>query len=250
MTRNVSIGQTVAASFSTPTLFIIAKDITKMQVQGAVDEADIGNVKQGQRVTFTVDAYPDDIFAGTVSQIRLEPTVSANVVTYSTIISAPNDNLKLKPGMTANVTVFTKEDTNALLVPSKALKFQPTEAMEKQFKIGERTIDSSAVHKKKINADTTKKMARDTVSGVKKTKAFVWVKKDDSLVQKRIIVGLNDDANAEILNGLDVNDEVVVGVEATASGKKSSAASTERSPFMPARRNTTPAKPAPASGNK
>jgi len=241
MTRNVSVGQTVASSFNTPTLFIIAKDITKMQVQGAVDEADIGNVKQGQHVTFTVDAYPDDVFSGTVSQIRLEPTVSANVVTYPTIISAPNDNMKLKPGMTANITVFTKEDTNALLIPSKTLKFQPTEALAKQYKIGERAVDSAA-RKKRNGPDTTKRKMSDTTGGVKKTRGFVWVKKEDSLVQKRVVIGLNDDANAEILFGLTTNDEVVEGIENPNADK--SKGSAERSPFMPPRRNNTPAKPA------
>jgi HlyD family secretion protein len=248
MTRNVSIGQTVAASFSTPTLFVIAKDITKMQVQGAVDEADIGNVKQNQHVTFTVDAYPDDVFSGSVSQIRLEPAVSANVVTYPTIISAPNDNMKLKPGMTANITVFTKEDTNALLIPAKALKFQPTEAMAKQYNVGERMVDSSASRKKKPSADSLRRKMNDTTGAVKKTKAFVWIKKDDSLIQRRVVIGLNDDANAEVLFGLTTNDEVIVGVEIE-NTSKSSKGNTERSPFMPPRRNNTPTKPQ-GGGNK
>ncbi len=245
MTRNVSIGQTVASSFSTPTLFIIAKDITKMQVQGAVDEADIGNVKVGQRVTFTVDAYPDDMFPGTVAQIRLEPTVSANVVTYSTIISAQNDNMKLKPGMTANIVIYTKEDTNALLIPAKALKFQPADALSKQFKIGEPMVDSSSMHRKKNSTDTSRKKMSDTSGAVKKVRAFVWIKKNDSLVEKRIVTGLNDDTNVEVLAGLTTDDEVVTGTEtpAAANGAKSA---TQRSPFMPARRNNTPA----AGGNK
>src|SRR5579863_3329294 len=145
MTRNVSVGQTVAASFSTPTLFIIAKDITKMQVQAAVSEADIGDVRTGLRSTFTVDAYPDITFTGTVNQVRLEPAVSANVVTYTTIISAPNQDLKLKPGMTANIFIFTQEIDSALLISAKALKFKPDATMEKQFRIipdstGERKI--------------------------------------------------------------------------------------------------------------
>src|SRR5580658_1054876 len=126
MTRNISVGQTVAASFNTPTLFVIAKDITKMQVQAAVDEADIGEVTDSQRVIFTVDAYPDISFTGKVNQIRLEPVVSANVVTYTTIVTAPNDDLKLKPGMTANIFIYTKEVNNAMLIPAKALKFKPS----------------------------------------------------------------------------------------------------------------------------
>ena len=244
MTRNVSIGQTVASSFSTPTLFIIAKDITKMQVQGAVDEADIGNVKVGQRVTFTVDAYPDDVFPGTVAQIRLEPTVSANVVTYSTIISAQNDNMKLKPGMTANIVVYTKEDSNALLIPAKALKFQPADALAKQYKISERMVDSSSTHRKKTNPDTARKRMNDTSGAVKRVRAFVWVKRNDSLVEKRIITGLNDDTNVEIVAGLTTEDEVIIGTEVPAAGG-STKSSVQRSPFMPARRNNTP-----ANGNK
>ena len=121
LNRNVSIGQTVAASFSTPTLFIIAKDITKMEVEANVDEADIGDVKAGNRSSFTVDAFITDQFAGTVTEVRLHPTVSSNVVTYTTIINAPNDDMKLKPGMTANIIIYTKEVNNAMLIPAKAL---------------------------------------------------------------------------------------------------------------------------------
>ncbi|HLX90355.1 MAG TPA: efflux RND transporter periplasmic adaptor subunit [Puia sp.] len=252
MTRNVSIGQTVAASFSTPTLFVIAKDITKMQVQGAVDEADIGNVKINQRVTFTVDAYPDDVFSGEVAQIRLEPTVSANVVTYSTIISAQNTNMKLKPGMTANITIFTREDNNAMLIPAKALKFQPASTMEKQYKIGEREVDSSSFHHKKSGADTSRRKNSDTTGAVKRTRAYVWVKKGDSLIQKRIITGLNDDTNVEVFAGLSDDDDVVTGVE-NPTDKSAAKPSTQRSPFMPSRPGSRPANSAnrpQGGGNK
>src|SRR5882757_2951822 len=135
LTRNISVGQTVAASFNTPTFFTIAKDITKMQVQANVDEADIGNVVHGQRVTFTVDAFLDDVFQGAVDQVRLKPVTSANVVTYTTIINAPNDDQKLKPGMTANVTIYTKEVNNALLISAKALKFEPDASLAKKYTI-------------------------------------------------------------------------------------------------------------------
>lgn len=135
LNRNVSVGQTVAASFNTPTLFSIAKDITKMQVQAKVDEADIGNVSKGQRATFTVDAYLNDVFEGTVEEIRLSPVVSSNVVTYTTIINAPNENKKLKPGMTANINIYTREAQNALLIPAKALKFNPDSSLAKQYEI-------------------------------------------------------------------------------------------------------------------
>ena len=125
ISRAVDEGQTVASSFSTPTLFTIANDLRKMQVVADVDEADIGQVETGQRVTFTVDAYPNDLFDGTVTQVRLEPTTTSNVVTYEVIINAPNPDLKLKPGLTANVTIFTREERNVLNIPLKALRFTP-----------------------------------------------------------------------------------------------------------------------------
>ena len=126
ISKSVEEGQTVAASFSTPELFTIAKDLTNMRVIAAVDEADIGDVKTGERVSFTVDAYPDDTFAGTVTQVRQKATTTNNVVTYEVVISASNADLKLKPGLTANVTIYTQERTGVLSVPSKALRFTPT----------------------------------------------------------------------------------------------------------------------------
>jgi HlyD family secretion protein len=125
ISRAVDRGQTVAASFSTPTLFAIANDLTKMQLQASIDEADIGKIKNGQDVTFTVDAYPDLTFSGTVSQIRLEPTIVQNVVNYTVIIDVPNPDLKLMPGMTANITVMIQQVQNVMKVPASALKFWP-----------------------------------------------------------------------------------------------------------------------------
>src|SRR5437870_4427793 len=124
--RNVDVGQTVAASMQAPTLFIIAADLTKMQVNANIDEADVGRIRPGQHVTFRVDAYPTDNFEGTVSQIRLQPVVVSNVTTYGTVIDVPNLQLKLKPGMTANVKVEIAKRTNALRVPNAALRFRPT----------------------------------------------------------------------------------------------------------------------------
>ena len=123
LSKSVEEGQTVASSFNTPELFVIAKDLTDMRVIADIDEADIGGVKEGQRVTFTVDAFPDDTFHGTVQQVRQEATTESNVVTYEVVISARNNDLKLKPGLTANVTIFTMEKNNVLTVPSKALRF-------------------------------------------------------------------------------------------------------------------------------
>ena len=125
LSKSVEEGQTVAASFSTPELFTIAKDLTNMQVVANVDEADIGEVKTGERVSFTVDAYPDDTFTGTVKQVRQEATTTNNVVTYEVVISAPNADLKLKPGLTANVTIYTQERAGVMGVSTKALRFTP-----------------------------------------------------------------------------------------------------------------------------
>ena len=256
MTRNVSVGQTVAASFSTPTLFVIAKDISKMQVQAAVSEADIGDVKIGLRVTFTVDAYPDISFTGTVNQIRLEPVISANVVTYTTIITAPNQDLKLKPGMTANIFIFTKEVDSALLISAKALKFKPVASMAKQFMIipdsaGER--EAQRLLRKATNNPLAPPRHRhdstgrevDTASSAG-TPAFVWLKVGDSLVERMVSTGLNNDTQVQILSGLGVDDDVINGTEIVAKGEKSSGA--VRSPFMPARRpagNSGGGKPKP-----
>ena len=124
--RSVDVGQTVAASMQAPTLFVIAADLTKMQVNANIDEADVGRIRPGQHVTFHVDAYPTETFEGTVSQIRLQPVVVQNVTTYGTVIDVPNPQLKLKPGMTANVKVEIAKRTNVLRVPSAALRFRPT----------------------------------------------------------------------------------------------------------------------------
>ena len=132
LSKAVEEGQTVAASFNTPELFVIAQDLTDMRVIADIDEADIGGVKEGQRVSFTVDAFPDDTFEGQVTQVRQEATTESNVVTYEVVISAPNNDLKLKPGLTANVTIFTLEKNNILAVPAKALRFHPNDALLKE----------------------------------------------------------------------------------------------------------------------
>ena len=129
LSKSVEEGQTVAASFNTPELFTIAQDLTDMRVIADIDEADIGGVKEGQRVQFTVDAFPDDQFQGQVTQVRQQATTESNVVTYEVVISAPNNDLKLKPGLTANVTIFTLEKNDVLAVQSKALRFMPVEAI-------------------------------------------------------------------------------------------------------------------------
>src|SRR6185312_8662479 len=245
MTRNVSVGQTVAASFSTPTLFIIAKDITKMQVQAAVSEADIGDVRTGLRATFTVDAYPDMTFSGTVNQVRLEPVISTNVVTYSTIITAPNDDLKLKPGMTANIFIFTKEVDSAMLISAKDLQYKPDVSLARQYVILPDTIDEREVQAEARRSNSSNPLApprhrhesssrRIDSAPQTGTPAFVWIKKGDSLIEKKITTGLNNDTKVQVLSGLDPDDEVVGGIETQTAGTASGGG--VRSPFMPARR--------------
>ena len=235
--RSVSIGQTVAASFNTPTIFTIAKDITKMQVQAKVDEADIGNVVKGQRSTFTVDAFIDDTFNGTVKDIRLQPSISSNVVTYATLIDAPNDDKKLKPGMTANIIIYTKEVNDALLVSAQALKFNPDSALLKAYEIVPiqgRGMGHKGGKARMKRDNGTIKPAKEPDGEVEvKEPSFVWVLQGRKLIQKRIKTGLNDNTHVEVLDGLSENDVVISGMETGASGVPVAAAAS--SPFMPKR---------------
>lgn len=184
ISKSVEEGQTVAASFNTPELFTIAKDLTNMQVVANVDEADIGNVKEGDRVTFTVDAYPDDTFEGTVKQVRLEATTTNNVVTYEVVISAPNADLKLKPGLTANVTIYTQERSGVLAVATKALRFTPTkETVGKDMKI----VDCKGKNK-------------------------VWTLNGNTLTAHPVTIGQSDGINTEITKGLKQGDKIVTEI--------------------------------------
>jgi HlyD family secretion protein len=239
LNRSISVGQTVAASFSTPTLFVIAKDITKMQVQANVDEADIGDVKAGNRAAFTVDAFINDQFSGKVEDIRLHPTVSANVVTYTTIIDAPNNDMKLKPGMTANIVIYTKEVNNALLIPAKALAFTPDSSLMKDYEIvgrvaHKRTGKGNAAGSPTANQVSHTAKSRTDTSGVTKQHASVWILEGKKLVQKRIEIGLNDNTHVEVLKGLAATDMVATGITGGANG--TAAATPGASPFLPQRR--------------
>jgi HlyD family secretion protein len=238
LSRNVSEGQTVASSFNTPTLFSIAKDLTQMQVRAAVDEADIGNVKTGQRATFTVDAFPDDPFSGSLLEVRLQPSVSANVVTYTTIINAPNNELKLKPGMTANITIYTKEENNALLISTRATKFKPDSSLMLKYKIaderrktkGQQTASAPGMDEN-MNRGNYGKIRKDS-GNVKR--ASVWILNGKTLTRRFIRTGLEDGTQVQVLSGLTTMDEVVDGIQQT--GVKGNQSSSQRSPFMPPRR--------------
>ena len=190
--KAVEEGQTVASSFNTPTLFTIAQDLRKMRVIANIDEADIGNVKKGQKVTFTVDAYPNDVFHGTVSQVRLQATVTSNVVTYEVVIDAPNDDLKLKPGLTANITIITEEANDVLLVPVKALTFKP--------ELPEPPADAP----KGIQAPT-----RPSFKDLPANSKVVFVKNEKGMRPTVVEVGMTNGIKTEIVSGLAAGDTVV-----------------------------------------
>lgn len=191
ISKAVEVGQTVAASFETPELFSVAEDLTKMQIEASVVEADIAKVKEGQKVRFTVDSYADDYFYGTVTQVRNEATTTSNVVTYTVVIGIDNTDMKLKPGMTANVEIITAEEKDVMLVPNQALRFY---------------IDDS---------DTAKRY-KDR---------GVWIIKNGHPERVTVKIGVSDDDNTQILEStLKIGDEVIVS-------KELSAADTQRMKF-------------------
>ncbi len=220
LSREVEEGQTVAASMTTPTLFTIAKDITKMQVEADVDEADIGGVEVGQRVSFTVDAYPQEEFSGRVRQVRLSATTESNVVTYTVIIDADNPEQKLKPGLTATITIFTQELKDIDTVPASAIAFSPdTETLQKYYQQNQITAKIPEIK-----------------TGKNKEK-YIWIKNNDgSLSQKQITIGINDGINIQVVSGLSGNEQIVSSLdEQTEPVAKSSGDGS--SPFMPKRPN-------------
>ncbi|MBB6329094.1 HlyD family secretion protein [Chryseobacterium sediminis] len=226
LNRNVSEGQTVASSFSTPTLFSIAKDLTKMRVRASVDEADIGNAKVGQKATFTVDAFPDETFDGQVSEVRLHPTVSSNVVNYTTIINADNSGLKLKPGMTANITIYTQVLENVMKIPVAATSFRPDSLVIKKYK-----INSPFANGKKHEKGQWKQQNKGTE---KKNESAVWViAKDSTISRKKIKTGMDNDTEIQVISGLNTSDNIITGYKVLS---KKSSDGQAKSPFMPQRR--------------
>jgi len=222
--RAVDEGQTVAASFSTPTLFTIANDLTQMRVEAKVDEADIGKVLKGQRVEFTVDAYPLKKFAGEVTEIRLKPVSSANVITYTVVINAPNPDKILMPGMTANASFFVTERKDILVVPSKAIQFAPDQAAMETYN---QSIPGNGPPAPQNEEGVSKMKQTDSVK-------TVWVKQGLMVHPQQVKVGVTDEIHYELLSGLNEGDEVVTSMNAgTGSSVKAAAAS--KSPFMPQR---------------
>jgi len=208
LSREVEEGQTVAASFSTPTMFTIANDLRKMQVIADVDEADIGQVKEGQRVTFSVDAFPEDTFEGSVTQVRLQATTTNNVVTYEVVIDAPNPELKLKPGLTANITVYTMEKNGVLLVPLKAFRFTP---------------------------ESVPDAPQPEVPRIGKGEKVVWVQHQQGLQPRVVKVGTSDGINQEIMSGVQENEAIVTGISLGMPTVANEIPARSSSPFMPKR---------------
>lgn len=206
ISREVEVGQTVVSSMNVANLYVIA-DLENMQVVGNVDEADIGQVKVGQHVSFTVDAYPDDVFTGTVTQVRLNPTTTSNVVTYEVIVAAPNPELKLIPGMTANLTIYTLEMDNIFAVPLKALNFQPQKSEDKESGL------PAPVYLKE------------------KAKNTLWILRDGKLIETSVELGLNNGVLQEIKSGLKKGDKVALQYQEVDTKEKEG--STEENPFMP-----------------
>jgi HlyD family secretion protein len=207
LSKSVEEGQTVAASFNTPELFTIAQDLTDMRVIADIDEADIGGVKEGQHVSFTVDAFPDDKFEGYVTQVRQQATTSSNVVTYQVVISAPNKDLKLMPGLTANVTIFTLELNNVLAVPTKALRFTPNEALLQE---GQQIADTEAPHK-------------------------VWTKEGNTFKAHAVEIGTSNGMLTEIVSGIGEGTEVLV--DFSINGGNEGQEQKASNPFMPRPKN-------------
>ena len=209
LSKAVEEGQTVAASFSTPTLFTIAQDLTNMRVIADIDEADIGEVKEGQRVSFTVDAFPNDIFQGQVTQVRQQATTESNVVTYEVVISAPNADLKLKPGLTANVTIFTLEKNDVLTVSAKALRFAPNEALIAD----DETIEPCDARQK------------------------LWIREGKTFKAFPVEIGVTNGTMTEIVSGVNAGTEVLEEMSFGETPQMDASSQQKSNPFMPGPRN-------------
>jgi len=226
ISRNVDVGQTVAASMQAPVLFTIAQDLRHMQVNASVDEADIGRIAADQRVTFQVDAYPGEPFTGTVRQVRLAPVVEQNVVSYVTVIDVPNPDLKLKPGMTATVAIELARSDDALKVPNTALRFRPD------------AETLAAFGRQPATADARRAGQPAATTGGRRGQRQVWVLAGETLRPVRVELGVNDGTATAIVGGdLEDGARVVTGVASTAAVAASP--STGGSPLVPQRPRRT-----------
>jgi HlyD family secretion protein len=230
ISRNVDVGQTVAASMSAPTLYVLAEDLRRMQVNARVDESDIGRIEADQDVEFRVDAYPDETFTGTVKQVRLEPVVEQNVVSYVTVIDVPNRDLKLKPGMTATVTVEIARADDVLRVPNAALRFRPTREV---FTALGQQAPGAALPASAGSVSRGGDRPANAASGQART--AVWVLRDGRLARVQVQLGVNDGTTTAVIGGqLEEGAQVVTAVPSAATA---SAAPASGSPLLPQRMN-------------
>ena len=211
ISREVEVGQTVVSNMNVANLYTIA-DLDNMQVIGNVDEADIGQVKVGQPVTFSVDAYPDHLFEGNVTQVRLNPTTESNVVTYEVVVGAANPDHKLIPGLTANLTIYVMREQNVMLLPAKAFTFEPEES------------DPDSKLPRPVGTAADLKLGSD--------QKCVWVVKDNTLVPTAVTIGASNGIKTQILSGLADGATVATGYSEMQAGKGPQSDSA-RSPFAP-----------------
>lgn len=231
ISRNVDVGQTVAASLSAPTLFTIANDLSKMEVHTSVDEADVGNVSEGQQVTFTVDAFPARRFRGKVYQVRNAPTTIQNVVTYDAVVRIDNKELLLKPGMTANVQFLVSEKEDVLTVPNMALRFRPPEEKSEAQDLlrQEQARAAPRVGQRRTSRTGGGGGAGDEGRRVRQVK--IYVAKDGKAQPVDVQVGITDGSKTEVIGGtLNDNDPVIIGMSSSASAQAQSGVA---NPFQP-----------------
>ena len=226
LNRAVEAGQTVAASLSAPTLFTLARDLTLMEVKADVDEADIGQVKAGQRVEFSVDAFPNDNFSGEIQEVRLSPNILSNVVTYTVVIKADNPEQKLLPGMTANCNIIVEEALQVLTIPVRALQFKPDENTPGYFPQSNENAASGEVKKRPQGGGKRGDGNRNRV----------WVLRSNGILNsQRVVLGISDGTKIQVLEGLEASTSVAIGVQSLSTEKSSQTTS----PFMPQRKSGT-----------
>jgi HlyD family secretion protein len=224
--RNNQVGNMVIASFNSPVLFTIANDLRRMQLQADVDEADIGQVKEGQQAKFTVDAYPNDVFVGVVTQVRHQPIMVQNVVNYVVIIEVPNPDLKLIPGLTANSNIFIDERKNVFKVPTNAFSFTPPVEYIQANKLLPDSVKNFWLKKLR----QTKELKKQQIVESDKTIGYLWVKSGNDIFPVRVTKGLNDGTFTEINGDIKEGYEVATGVNHSATAAETPAS---KSPFMP-----------------
>jgi HlyD family secretion protein len=236
LNRAVEEGQTVASSMNTPELFTITNDLSLMQVEADVDEADIGMVKTGQRVDFTVDAFTDKTFTGEVSEVRLQPKESSNVITYTVIVTVENPERKLKPGMTASITDYVEEASDVLVMGGKAIRFQPDHEVMMDYMNSlpeDQRPPAPGNRSGKGNPDLNNSNTEPPVRELDENQSRVWIKDGDLIKPVMVETGINDGTNIEILSGLNEGDLLVTSMSKVSSSEITQEAELDKEPSSP-----------------